>query len=235
MPVLGHPSLEESYPSLANWSSSGPSRVKSKVGRGGAPAREISFVSLVAYGPKVSDSGLAMGGYSFWNQAVCFPTVGLLLWLKQGLCTSWVFCLQRSSPLCTSRVPSLFSSLGSNVAFSGRPSLFYQFKIALLLTIFALYGLFYFVLFHGIYHPLMYQLIWLFSLCIAYLSLPSLEAKLPADKTLGWVHPLPCHQHSEQCLAAVSFFKCRPNQKKEQTRDFLNPYRVKRVLKSCQV
>ena len=31
------------------------------MGRGGSPAREISFVSLVAYGPKVSDSGLAMG------------------------------------------------------------------------------------------------------------------------------------------------------------------------------
>ena len=42
--------------------------------RGGAPAREISFVSLVAYGPKVSDSALAMGGYSFWNQAGRFPT-----------------------------------------------------------------------------------------------------------------------------------------------------------------
>ena len=30
-----------------------------KVGRGGAPAKEISFVSLVAYGPKVL--ALAMG------------------------------------------------------------------------------------------------------------------------------------------------------------------------------
>ena len=30
------------------------------MGRGGAPAREISFVSLVAYVPKVSDSALAM-------------------------------------------------------------------------------------------------------------------------------------------------------------------------------
>ena len=31
------------------------------MGRDGTPAREISFVSLVAYGPKVSDSALAMG------------------------------------------------------------------------------------------------------------------------------------------------------------------------------
>ena len=31
------------------------------MGRGGAPAREISFVSLMAYGPKVSDSALAVG------------------------------------------------------------------------------------------------------------------------------------------------------------------------------
>ena len=32
------------------------------MGRGGTPAREINFVSLVAYGPKISDSALAMGG-----------------------------------------------------------------------------------------------------------------------------------------------------------------------------
>ena len=30
------------------------------MGRGSAPAREISFVCLVAYGPKVSDSALTM-------------------------------------------------------------------------------------------------------------------------------------------------------------------------------
>ena len=29
----------------------------------------------MAYGPKVSDSALAMGNYSFWNQAGRFPTV----------------------------------------------------------------------------------------------------------------------------------------------------------------
>ena len=48
------------------------------MGRGGTPAREISFVSLVAYGPKVSDSALTMGVYSFWNQAGWFPTLGIL-------------------------------------------------------------------------------------------------------------------------------------------------------------
>ena len=31
------------------------------MGRVGAPAREISFISLMAYGLKVSDSALAMG------------------------------------------------------------------------------------------------------------------------------------------------------------------------------
>ena len=30
--------------------------------RDGTSAREINFVSLVAYGPKISDSALAMGG-----------------------------------------------------------------------------------------------------------------------------------------------------------------------------
>ena len=44
-----------------------------EVGRGGTPAREIGFVSLVAYGPN-SVSALTMGGYSFWNQAGWFPT-----------------------------------------------------------------------------------------------------------------------------------------------------------------
>ena len=49
-----------------------------KGGRGGAPAREISLVSLVAYGSKVSESALPMGGYSFWNQTGRFPTTSLL-------------------------------------------------------------------------------------------------------------------------------------------------------------
>ena len=75
MPVLGHPSIEESYPSLTNQSYTGGQAGWSKVGRGGAPAREISFVSLVAYGPKVSDSALTTGVYSFWNQAGQFPTL----------------------------------------------------------------------------------------------------------------------------------------------------------------
>ena len=44
------------------------------MGRGSVPAREISFVSLVAYDPKVSDSAFAMGVYSFWNQVGQFPT-----------------------------------------------------------------------------------------------------------------------------------------------------------------
>ena len=44
-----------------------------EVGRGGTPARETSFVSLVAYGPN-SDSALTIRGYSLWNQAGRFPT-----------------------------------------------------------------------------------------------------------------------------------------------------------------
>ena len=62
---LGCPSLDDSYSSLANWSCTGGQAGGSKVGKGSAPAREISFVSSGAYGPKVSDSALAMGGYSF--------------------------------------------------------------------------------------------------------------------------------------------------------------------------
>ena len=73
MPVLGHPSFEGSYPSLANWSSSGPSRIKWS-GQRWHTCQGDKLVSLVAYGPKVSDSALAMGVYSFWNQAGQFPT-----------------------------------------------------------------------------------------------------------------------------------------------------------------
>ena len=43
------------------------------MGRGGTPAREISFVSLVAYGPKVSDSALAMGGLQLLKPGRAVP------------------------------------------------------------------------------------------------------------------------------------------------------------------
>ena len=45
------------------------------MGRDGTPAREISFVLLVAYGPEVPDSAIAMGVHSFLNQAGQFPTM----------------------------------------------------------------------------------------------------------------------------------------------------------------
>ena len=79
MPVLGHPSLEESYLSLASQSSAQGQAGWSKGGRGGAHARKISFVSLVAYGPKVSYLALAMEGYSFWNQAGRVPTLWMAI------------------------------------------------------------------------------------------------------------------------------------------------------------
>ena len=63
IPVLGRPSLQESYSSLANQSS--PGAKQGEVGRGGSPAREISFISLVAYGLKVYLLSLSHGGYSF--------------------------------------------------------------------------------------------------------------------------------------------------------------------------
>ena len=46
-----------------------------KVGRGSAPAREISFVSLVAYGPKTSDSALAMGGLHLLKPGRVVPNI----------------------------------------------------------------------------------------------------------------------------------------------------------------
>ena len=49
------------------------------MGRGGAPAREISFVSLVAYGSKVSDSALAMGGLQLLKPGRTVPNSKPLL------------------------------------------------------------------------------------------------------------------------------------------------------------
>ena len=43
------------------------------MGRGSAPAREISFVSLVAYGPKVSHSALAMLGLQLLKPGRAVP------------------------------------------------------------------------------------------------------------------------------------------------------------------
>ena len=65
VPVLGHPPFEESYLSLANQSSPVAKQGEVKGSRGSTPTRERSFVSLMVYGPKVSYSALAMGGYSF--------------------------------------------------------------------------------------------------------------------------------------------------------------------------
>ena len=52
VPVLGCPSLEASYLSLANWSSAQGQAGGSEGGRDCTPARRIGSVSLVAHGPK---------------------------------------------------------------------------------------------------------------------------------------------------------------------------------------
>ena len=73
MPVLGHPSLEESY---SHWLTSHPPRAKQgevKGGRGDTLAREISFVSLVAYGPKVSLLSLSHGGLQLLKPGRAVP------------------------------------------------------------------------------------------------------------------------------------------------------------------
>ena len=63
------------------------------MGKGGTPARETSFVSLVAYGPN-SDSAFTMRGYSLWNQAGLFPThidVSLPLFLPPPLSKEYLY------------------------------------------------------------------------------------------------------------------------------------------------
>ena len=64
-PVLGRPPLRNL---ICHWLTSHPLRAKQgevKEVRGGTPTRKISFVSLVAYGPKVSHSDLAIAVCSF--------------------------------------------------------------------------------------------------------------------------------------------------------------------------
>ena len=72
-------SFEESYLSLTNQSSAWGQAGWSKGGRGGAPARKISFVSLVAYGPKVSYSALAMGALQLLKPGRVVPNIGQAL------------------------------------------------------------------------------------------------------------------------------------------------------------
>ena len=78
MPVLGCPFLEESYPSLANQSSARGQTGGSKGGRGGAPVGKIRFVSLVAFGPKVSLLSLSHGGVQLLKPGRVVPNTASL-------------------------------------------------------------------------------------------------------------------------------------------------------------
>ena len=60
VPVPGCPSLEESYPSLPNQSSTWAKQGEVR-GQECAPARRIGSVSLVAHGPRPFHSALAVG------------------------------------------------------------------------------------------------------------------------------------------------------------------------------
>ena len=51
------------------------------MGRGGAPAREISFVSLVAYGTKVSLLSLSHGGLQLLKPGRAVPNSFLFFFL----------------------------------------------------------------------------------------------------------------------------------------------------------
>ena len=75
VPVLGHPSFEESYLSLANQSSPGAKQGEVKGGRGGAPTRKISFVSLMAYGPKVFSFSLRHEVLQFLKPGSAVPNI----------------------------------------------------------------------------------------------------------------------------------------------------------------
>ena len=75
MPVLGRPSLEESYLSLANQSPARAKQGEVKGGRGGAPTRKISFVSSMVYGPKVFLLSLSHGGLQLLKPGRVVPNI----------------------------------------------------------------------------------------------------------------------------------------------------------------
>ena len=55
------------------------------MGRGSTLAREINFVSLMVYGPKVSHSALAMRELQLLNQAGQFPTIPYIRINSKGI------------------------------------------------------------------------------------------------------------------------------------------------------
>ena len=69
LPILGCPSLEESYPSLANQSSPWATEVEV----GSVPAEKITLVSLVAYGPKVFLLSLSLDGLQLLKPVRAVP------------------------------------------------------------------------------------------------------------------------------------------------------------------
>ena len=76
MPVLSCLSLEESYPSLANQSSTQGQAGWSNGDRGGAPGGRISFVSLGAYGPKIFLLSLSHGRLQLLKPGRAVPNTG---------------------------------------------------------------------------------------------------------------------------------------------------------------
>ena len=60
-----------------------------KGGRGSAPTRKISFVSLMAYGPKVFLLSLSHRGLQLLKPGTVVPNNSLLLWvLREADCES---------------------------------------------------------------------------------------------------------------------------------------------------
>ena len=74
MTVLGHPSLEESYPSLANWSGSGPSRVK-KRGQRWCPCQEDKLSLLSGLWSQGLSLSLSPGGLQFLKPGRAVPNI----------------------------------------------------------------------------------------------------------------------------------------------------------------
>ena len=85
MPVLGHPPLRNLTRQWLTSHLPGAKQGEVMGGRGGAPAGRISFVSLVAYGPKVFYSALAMGGLQLLKPGRAVPNKRIHLFMKSQI------------------------------------------------------------------------------------------------------------------------------------------------------
>ena len=105
MLVLGHRSLEESYPSLANWSGSGPSRVNS-IGQGQCPCQGDKLCLLNGLWSQGLSLSLSHGGLQLLKPGRALPNISPLF-----LCEINCSCEACETSICCFRMQSRENNL----------------------------------------------------------------------------------------------------------------------------